>query len=171
MATATWVRNELEQRGVAFEEVHHAEAFTAQRVAQSEHVSGHRVAKVVVVMADDRPIELIVPASRQVLLERVRDVLGVQAVRLATETEIERYFTDCELGAIPALRHWKDAEVLMDASMHVPGDILFPAGTHHDAIRMRFDDWFRMVQPRVGSFSTPPGMAAGSSGFDEKSEW
>jgi hypothetical protein len=40
----------LEVRGIPFEEVHHAEAYTAQEVAQREHFSGHRVAKVVVVM-------------------------------------------------------------------------------------------------------------------------
>jgi Ala-tRNA(Pro) deacylase len=154
MATATWVRSELEQKGVPFQEVHHDEAFTAQAVAQREHVSGHRVAKVVVVMADGRLVELILPASRHVQLERVRELLGAKDVRLATEAEIERTFTDCEVGAIPALRHWQ-ADVLMDESMRVAGDILFQAGTHCDAVRMRFDDWFRLVNPRVGSFSEP----------------
>src|SRR5262249_10543964 len=122
MATATWVRSELEQQGIPFQEVHHDEAFTAQTVAQREHVSGHRVAKVVVAMADGRPVELILPASRHVLLDRVRRLLGAKDVRLATEPEIERTFTDCEVGAIPALRHWQ-AEVLMDESMRVAGDI------------------------------------------------
>ena len=44
MATATWVRNELDQQGIAYEELHHEDAYTAQEVAQREHVSGHRVA-------------------------------------------------------------------------------------------------------------------------------
>ena len=29
------------------------------------------------------------------------------------------------------------------------------AGTHSDAIRMQFDDWFAMVEPRVEMFSEP----------------
>jgi len=37
----------------------------------------------------------------------------------------------------------------------VPGDIIFPAGTHRDAIQMRFSDWFAIVQPRVEMFSEP----------------
>src|SRR3712207_1568386 len=112
MSTATWIRNELEQRGVAYEEVHHPEAYTAQQVAQCEHFSGHRVAKVVVVMADGRPVELILPASRRVNLDRVRQLLAAREVRLATEPEMERYFPDCETGAIPPLRHWQGVEVL-----------------------------------------------------------
>src|SRR5439155_18655526 len=102
MATATWVRDELGSRGIAYEERHHPEAYTAQEVAQREHVSGHRVAKVVCIMADGQPIELILPASRRVQLDWVRKLLGAQAVRLATEDELCQYFTDCEPGAIPA---------------------------------------------------------------------
>ena len=58
MATATWIKTMLEKRGVAYEELHHRVAFTAQEVAQSEHVSGHCLAKVVVAMADGQPVEL-----------------------------------------------------------------------------------------------------------------
>jgi Ala-tRNA(Pro) deacylase len=153
MSTATWVKSELEQCGVAFEEVHHPEAYTAQTLAQREHFSGHRVAKVVVAMVDGRPIELILPASRRVRLDRVQRLLGAKEVRLASEAEMENSFKDCETGAIPPLRHWQNVEVLMDTAMQVPGDILFPAGTHRDAVCMRFEDWFRLVNPPVASFS------------------
>jgi Ala-tRNA(Pro) deacylase len=149
MAVANWVRDELQQRGIAYEELHHDDAFTAQQLAQCEHVSGHRVAKVVCVIADGRPVELILPASRRVRFDRVRDVLDVDEVRLASEQELMRYFTDCELGATPAMRHWHGIEVLMDGHLSCDGDIVLPAGTHTDAIRMRFDDWFGMVNPRV----------------------
>src|SRR5437773_679559 len=102
MATATWVLNDLDQRGIAYEELHHAEAYTAQTVAQKEHVTGHRVAKVVGIMADGRPVELVLPASRRVAIERLANLLGAREVRLATEDELCRFFTDCEPGAIPA---------------------------------------------------------------------
>lgn len=148
-----WIRKMLQARGVQFEERHHAGAYTAQEVAHREHVSGHRVAKVVVVMADDRPFEVIVPASRRVNLERVKTVLNTQNVRLASEAEIETIFTDCEVGAIPALRHWKDVDVLMDESMKVVGDILLQAGTHTDAIQLSFSEWYGMVRPRVATLS------------------
>ena len=156
MATATWIREELDRRGVAYEELHHADAYTAQEVAQKEHVSGHRVAKVVCVMADGRPVELILPASRRVRLDLVQELLGTREVRLATEEELCRHFTDCEPGAIPALRHWQGVEVLMDEHLgRRGGDIFLLGGTHRDVLRMRFDDWFAMVSPRVEHFTDP----------------
>jgi Ala-tRNA(Pro) deacylase len=145
----------LKLRGIPSEELHHPEAYTAQEVAQREHFSGHRVAKVVVVMADGRPVELILPASRHVNLDRVRMVLHAQDVRLATEDEMEDYFTDCELGAVPALRHWKGVEVLMDRSLNAADQILFQAGTHQDAVRLNFRDWYELVRPQVATFSEP----------------
>jgi Ala-tRNA(Pro) deacylase len=150
-----WIRKTLEQRGIPFEELHHREAYTAQEVAQREHVSGHRVAKVVAIMADGRPVELILPASRHVNLDRVRNVLQAQDVHLASEAEMERVFTDCELGAVPALRHWQGVDVLMDRSVNTDGDIVIQAGTHTDAIRLKSRDWYDLVKPQVATFSDP----------------
>jgi Ala-tRNA(Pro) deacylase len=160
MATPNWIRTMLQLRGIRFEELQHPNAYTAQEVAQHEHFSGHRVAKVVVVMADGRPVELVLPASRLAVLERLYDLLGAREVRLATEAEMERWFTDCEPGAIPPLRHWKDIEVLMDRALPRGGKILFQAGTHQDAILLWFDDWFNLVQPRVEDFSEPAEVCA-----------
>lgn len=155
MATNAWIKGMLDRRGIAYDERHHRVEFTAQEVAQREHVTGRRVAKVVVIIADGRPVELILPASRRVVLGRVKDLLGAKEARLASEAEMDRIFTDCETGAIPPLRHWKDVEVLMDASMPGSGDLVFQAGTHEDVIRLGFRDWFELVKPRVGSFSEP----------------
>jgi Ala-tRNA(Pro) deacylase len=167
MATATWIKNMLKQRGVAYEELHHRVAFTAQEVAQSEHVSGDSVAKVVVAIADGRPIELILPASRRVVLDRVQKLIGASAVRLATEAEMDGIFTDCETGAIPPLRHWKDVTVLMDASMSRARDLVFQAGTHEDAIRLNVEDWLALVNPRVEDFTVPEHSSSDES-FEDR---
>jgi Ala-tRNA(Pro) deacylase len=149
----------LQLRGIPFQETHHPDAYTSQEVAQREHMSGHRLAKVVVAMADGKPVELVLPATRHVDVSRLRTVLHAREARLATEDEMERFFTDCEVGAVPPLRHWKEVDVVMDNSLKVEGDILFQAGTHADAIRLNFKDWFEMVKPQVASFSEPPDVA------------
>lgn len=153
MSTSTWIRDELEQHHLVFDEMHHREAYTAQAVAQQEHISGHHVAKVVIVMADGRPVLLVLPASRRVLLDWVKDILRAGEVRLASEAEMDRCFPDCDRGAMPPLRHWQDVEVMMDGTLQTAGTIVFQAGTHCDAVRMKFDDWFHLVNPRVEWFS------------------
>jgi Ala-tRNA(Pro) deacylase len=167
MSAKTWVTKLLERHGVAYEERYHADAFTAQEVAEHERFGGRRVAKVVVVIADGRFVELVLPATRQVSLERVRQALKAREVRLATEAEMERHLCEAEVGAAPPLRHWPDVPILMDKSMKVKGDILLQAGTHTDAVRLRFDDWFNLVHPRVESFSLPADKGTCEHAHDE----
>lgn len=159
MATPFWIRKMLEVRGIPFEELQHPDVYTAQEMAQREHWSGHHVAKVVVVMADDRPVALVLPASRRVQLDRLSNILKANLVRLATENEMERYFPDCEVGAIPPLRHWEGVEVCMEGTLQTPGDIVFQAGTHGNAIRLGFRDWYELVSPQVARFSEPAELA------------
>ena len=96
-------------------------------------------------MYDGRPVELVLPASRHGDLTRVRTVLHANDVRLAKEEEIKRFFIDCEPGAVPPLRHWKDIDVLMYRSLNLDGKILF-AVTHQDAVRLYFRDWYEIVK-------------------------
>ncbi len=80
-------------------------------------------------------------------------MLKAREARLATEAEMAKCFSDCEVGAIPALRHWQDVPVVMDRSLNAEGDILFQAGTHTDAVRLNFRDWYEMVRPQVATFT------------------
>jgi hypothetical protein len=43
----------------------------------------------------------------------------------------------------------------MDRSFNVDGEILFQAGTHEDAVRLNFRDWYEIVHPRVATFASP----------------
>jgi Ala-tRNA(Pro) deacylase len=174
MATMNWIKDLLEKRGVPFEERHHRVAFTAQEVAQSEHITGHRVAKVVIVIADGRPVELILPASRRIVLDQVGKLLAAREVRLASEAEMDRVFIDCGTGAIPPLRHWKDVEVVMDASMPREGEVIFQGGTHEDAVRLAIEDWLPLVNPRIGLFTMAehaPSVAFEGRGDVGGGEW
>jgi len=154
-----WMKSLLDREGMRYEERHHRPAYTAQEVAAAEHVSGHKVAKVVVAMADGRPVELVLPASQQVDLDRLREALGAREVRLASEAEIEKVFCDCEVGAIPPVAHWQDVPVLVDPTLKARGDIVMQAGTHEDAVRLSYDDWFALVRPREVAFSSKRGIA------------
>ena len=96
----------LGRAGVAYELVTHPIRYTAQGVAQVEHVAGRLVAKVVMVLIDDQLAMIVTPATSQVDLDWVRDATGAGAVRLAREDEFRHLFPDCELGAMPPFGHF-----------------------------------------------------------------
>ncbi|MDE2292453.1 MAG: YbaK/EbsC family protein [Elusimicrobia bacterium] len=156
MGARPWVTEAVRRTGAVFAEVHYPEAYTAQQLAHREHVSGHRVAKVVVVYADGKPTMLVLPASHRVNFDRLREALKAKEISLASESEVAGLFPDCETGAEPPLRHG-GLEMLMDREMRVDGDILFNAGTHEDGIMMPFAAWFGLAHPRVEAFAVEPG--------------
>ena len=84
----------LREQGVPFQTQHHPIAFTAQEVAASEHVPGRMVVKVVMVVADGKPVMLALRATDRVDLSRVRSLLGVSEARLAEEREFSALFPD-----------------------------------------------------------------------------
>lgn len=155
MGAKAWVTERL--KGAPFEELHHRRAVTAQELAHHEHVSGHIVAKVVLVFADGKPTVLVLPASHRVVVARLREALGAKDIRMAAEGDLLRLYPDCELGAEPPLAPFAWVPVWMDEAMRHEGDIVFNAGTHTDAVRMPFDQWFRRVGPQVGRFCEESG--------------
>jgi Ala-tRNA(Pro) deacylase len=155
MSMPRWISSTLEEEHVPFQIRRHRPCFTAQEVAAAEHVSGHRMAKVVVVKADDELVAVVLPASQRLDMEAVREQLRCSRCRLATEKEIAERFPDCEVGAIPPLPHWDGVRILADARiMQMQGPMVFQAGTHEDAIEMACDDWKRITHPMGARLAT-----------------
>ena len=149
MATATWVKEILEKRGITYEETHHPVAFTAQQVAQSEHISGNCVAKVVVAMANGRPVELILPASRTVVLDHVADCSRAGCCcAWPLRPKWRRISPTARRGRFPLYAAGKMFRCSWTPAMSNVRELVFQAGTHEDAIRLQLEDWLTLVTPR-----------------------
>lgn len=144
----------LDSQHVWYQHYTHSLAYTAQGIAHAQHVSGKHLAKVVMVMADDTLIMAVVPGNHHVDLQRLGELLKAGRIRLATEDEFKDFFPDCELGAMPPLGNLYNLEVWVDATLKAEPHILFNAGTHAETILMSFADFDRLVQAKVGTFST-----------------
>ena len=51
-------------------------------------------------------------------------------------------------------------DVWVDKSVAASDELVFTAGTHRDAIRMRYSDFAALVNPRVGQFAEMFSVAA-----------
>jgi Ala-tRNA(Pro) deacylase len=159
MSLPKWLERIFSHYQAPYQVHSHLPVRSANQLAHAEHISGHRVAKAVFFAAGNRPITAVVPASTQVDLERVRDVLGMNHVRLATEEDIAGWFKGCPPGCVPPIRLRSDQILIMDRSLASLGTILFSAGSSEVAVSMPFRAWYRMVRPGVGRFakSSPNG--------------
>jgi Ala-tRNA(Pro) deacylase len=149
------VQRFLSERGVEFEAIRHRPTFDAQRMAQAVHAPGREVAKTVLLRADqgDAYVVAVLPATRQVDLDRAGELLGGAQLELATEIEIQECCPDCEIGALPPFGSQYGMRTIVDESLTEDEEIVFEGNTHEESIRMRFEDFRQVEEPLIGSFT------------------
>ncbi len=145
----------LDRERIAYTLDEHAEASTAIALAVAEHVPGHQVIKPVVVEADGVMVMCALPADRRVDMSALRSILGARHLRLVTEDELPALCPDCELGAEPPVGRLFGMDTLLDESVLDEDQVIFQAGTHHTAVRMSRDEFQRLTNARIVSFSRP----------------
>ena len=146
----------LDQEKIPYRLVPHPEAYSALRLAESIHVPGREVAKVVIVRAKEEYGMAVLPAHRDLDLARLANVIGAKSVSLVEERDLEKIFPDCEVGAMPPFGNLYELPVYVDQSLAEEPVIFFPAGSHHEVIEMRYEDFDRIAHPIIGRFALEP---------------
>jgi Ala-tRNA(Pro) deacylase len=142
----------LHQNNVQYEILHHAEAVTAQRIAQAEHVKGRHQAKVVIIKSGDENLMMVLPADHHVDLEKAEKAIG-RPVSLGKENDFKSLFPDAAIGAMPPFGNLYGLPTYVDKRLAEQDYIVFEAGTHTDAIKMSYSDYEKIVKPRVGDLA------------------
>jgi len=150
------LRDFLDQNRVKYVSIAHSLAYTAQEIAALAHIKGRELAKTVMVKVDGKMAMAVVPASFQVDLDLLADALGAEKVELATEEEFKGLFPECEVGAMPPFGHLYGLETYVADRLTDDDEIAFNAGTHTELIQLALDDYSRLVEPRVLTFSARP---------------
>jgi Ala-tRNA(Pro) deacylase len=95
----------------------------------------------------------VVPASRRVVFDLLKEVAGARTAELATEQEFRDLCSGCEVGAMPPFGNLFGMAVYVDEALAEDAEIAFSAGTHTEMIRLPFADFARLVQPKVARLS------------------
>jgi Ala-tRNA(Pro) deacylase len=150
-----FIRDFLLARSVRFEVLLHAPSHSAAHRAGSVHVPGRSVAKSVLVKAGEAFVLALLPATHRIDLGKLAEVLGGGELRLATQTEVEAIFNDCEPGALPPFGRLYGITTVLDASLSAGADVVFVGNTRHECIRMKFKDYERIEEPSKARFASP----------------
>jgi Ala-tRNA(Pro) deacylase len=147
----------LNTRGVRFDLLTHEPTYDAQHMAQAVHVSGHEVAKTVLLRADHAYsyVVAVLPATRMIDFDKARKALGGAELALATEVEMSSLCPDCEIGALPPFGSQYGLKTVIDDSLLADEYIVFEGNTHNEAIRMTLADFRNLEHPLVLPISSP----------------
>src|SRR5690242_4366844 len=146
----------LDSHKIPYQVVNHSIAYTAREAADSLHIPANTFAKVVVIKAEGRYLMAVLPSTWKVDLKRLEEVLECPYVRLATEDELAILFPDCEIGSMPPFGNLYGTPVYVDATLTQDEEIVFDAGSHVGAIKMRYKDFADLVRPQVAELHREP---------------
>ena len=139
----------LDSQQVKYVTITHSPSYTAQEVAASAHVRGKELAKTVIVTLDGRMAMVVLPASRKVGFDLLREVSGAENVQLASERAFSDMFPGCEVGAMPPFGNLYGVDVYASKLLEQDEEIAFNAGSHTELIRLAYADFVRLVNPKV----------------------
>ncbi len=151
------MKHYLQKRQVPFEAIEHAPAFGSQHLAETLHTPGREVAKTVLLRADHEYsyIVAVLPATHRIDFEALSQFLGGTNLELATEVEIAERCPDCEFGVLPPFGTHYGAKTIVDESLKRDEFITFDSDSHHEAIRMKYSDYYEFEHPLVARFAEP----------------
>jgi len=149
----TKLKEFLDGNAVKYVSINHSPAYTAQEVAASAHVRGKELAKTVVVTLDGKMAMAVLPASRKISFDLLREASGAEDARLAGEKAFGDMFPGCEVGAMPPFGNLFDMDVYVSKLLAADEEIAFNAGSHTELMRLAYKDFERLVQPKVAKIA------------------
>jgi Ala-tRNA(Pro) deacylase len=150
----TSLREYLDKHGVRYIVISHSLAYTAQGIAALTHTPGKELAKTVIVKMDGELAMAVVPGTRHVNLKFLKRETKAKAVELASEADFKDRFPECETGAMPPFGNLYGMDVFVDESLAQDKEIAFNAGSHRELLRLAWDDFERLVKPKMIGIAT-----------------
>lgn len=143
------LRKFLEDNGVDYKVVEHDQAITAQEVAAAAHIPGRELAKTVIVKLDGDLAMAVLRATDRLDLDLLKSATGAGTVELASEGDFEDRFPECETGAMPPFGNLYDMAVYAEERLAEDETIAFNAGTHTEVYSIAWEDFERLVEPKI----------------------
>ena len=155
MPTRTFeaIRKFLDRNQIDYRPIHHDPTPTSldsARARGEELVIG---GKAIVLKVDDTFRLVVLSAARRLHSKAIKTYFGAKKTRFATVEELEE-LTGLVPGAVPPFgRPILDLSLYLDQDITSNDRIAFNAGSLTDSIIMKMEDYLRVAQPTIFSFS------------------
>ena len=145
MAISSRVKWYLNSHDLDYEVVEHEHSSTSMGSARAAHLPAGRVAKCVLLEDERGYVLAILPASCRVRLDAIEEQLD-RHLEFATESELERLFPDCEVGAVPPMGDAYNIPMLVDDSLLRLPDLYLEGGDHETLLHVDSDAFQRPLE-------------------------
>jgi Ala-tRNA(Pro) deacylase len=158
MTTETFleIKKILDDAKIEYTHLTHDYVRTSEDAAKIRGTNIEDAAKAIILKVQLRDgtfefIQAIIPANQRIDLKKLKILLDSKNVALASPDEVlER--TGCTVGSVPPFGKIFSIPMYMDESILKKDFIVFSAGTHNDSVKMKAQDYYNILEPKVAEF-------------------
>lgn len=145
MAIAQTLQKYLTENGVDYDTLSHPYTSSSMKTAQSAHISGKNLAKSVILEDDIGYLMAVIPATEHVKFRKINHALH-RHLGMEIESELKSLFSDCEIGAIPAVGSAYSIDTVVDDKLADCLDIYIEGGDHEKLIHMKGSSFRKLMK-------------------------
>lgn len=141
----------LEDNGILYEHMTHEYVHRSKEASRIRGTRYEEAAKALVLFGDSGFILAVVPGPAKADYSILKKELGIKKLCLANPEQVLQT-TNLTIGSIPPFGSIFGMPVFIEKSILNNDFLTFSAGTHHDTIRMRVEDYLKIVPHRLLDF-------------------
>ena len=150
------IKSLLDKHKIVYEIKHHPPTPTSEEAAKARSEPLKIGAKAIVIKADEQFYLLVLPANRKIDSSLVKKAVNSKDLRFAMPEELFS-LTGLRKGAVPPFGLLLNLPMLVDQALLAEEFIAFNAGSLEHSIKMKTEDYLKIAQPKLSSFSTALG--------------
>lgn len=143
------ILDKLKDSGVDYQYFSHEPVFTSEAAAEIRQTGTlHQGAKSLVMQADKEYILFVLPGDMKADLEKVKALLGVKKLQLASKDTVKAK-TGLEVGSIPPFGSAIGLKTYLDSRLSDNEEIAFNVARHDRSVMMKYEDYVTVEKPEL----------------------
>ncbi|MBU1975580.1 MAG: hypothetical protein KKG59_04210 [Nanoarchaeota archaeon] len=141
----------LKQNNISFEHMKHEHVHRSEEAAKIRGTRYEEAAKALVLFGDSGFVMAVVPGPQRMDYKLLKKELGIKKLCLATPEQVQEK-TGLTIGSVPPFGNFWDVPMYIEESLLQTEFMTFSAGTHHDSVRLKVEDYLKCVPHKVVAF-------------------
>lgn len=142
----------LKERMVDFKHLDHEETKTSEDSARVRGTTLDQGAKALLMFADNKPVLLVMSASKKLDNSSFKKQFEFKDIRMATPDEVEKT-SGTVIGGVPPFGNLFNVSTYVDEGLLANEAIAFNAGSRTQSIIMSSSDFIKHANPQKGNFA------------------
>lgn len=141
----------LQNKGISYQWIQHAPAFSAQKLAKTLRIPGRFIAKSVLLKKNGFHFIAVLAADSRLDKLAIENQLEGK-VQFANSIDISDVFFDCEWGVVPAIGSAYNIPAVFDSTLLDSPYLILQGHSHMESLKLTLRDYLGLESPKIFDF-------------------